>query len=329
MKISSISYYLPEHEVTNDELLRLIIANSKTAVDVDALKKKLLLNKAKTRYFKAPDETSLDMAETAVKRCLEKADLKAEEVDLLLFTSMERMYIEPPMSVLLQNRLRTKANAFDVTNACLGFLNAMELANLYIEAQKYRNILIVSAEIGSQWIPWDKFSIDKELTGFSALTVSDAAVAMLLQPGGAEQNFKIFDFKTFGEYNDLCQIKVGKDQDSLKLLVKSKKLAMVAIELMSDFIPQFLHKSQEYLGTLDMWFLHQVTGDPKKFCGALEDELYNLSYHTFSEVGNTGSASIPLGMALAEEKNLLKRGDKIALIVGASGFSYGGTCFIY
>lgn len=329
MKISSISYYLPDHVVSNDELLQLIITNSKANVDVEALKKKLLLNKAETRYFKASNETSLDMAEKAVKRCLEKANLKIDDVDLIIFTSMERMYIEPPMGVLLQSRLGAKAHAYDISNACLGFLNAMELAKLYMDANKYHNILIVSAEIGSQWIPWDKFSIDKDLTGFSALTVSDAAVAMLLQPGGAEQNFKVFDFKTFGEYNDLCQIKIGKDQNSLKLLVKSKKLAMIAVELMSSFIPCFLHKSKDFLGKLDIWFLHQVTGEPKKFCGALEDDLYNISYHTFSKVGNTGTASIPLGMALAEEKSLLKRGDKVALIVGASGFSYGGTCFIY
>lgn len=331
MRISSIGYYLPEHVVTNDELLQMINTNSKTDTDLNNLKKKLLINQAQTRHFKSPSESSLDMAEKAAWRCLEKAEVSGAEIDLIVYTAMERLHVEPPMSVLLQHRLGARnANAFDLSNACLGFLNAMELANLYIESGRYQNILVVGAETGSQWIPWENFaSGDKDTTGFSALTVSDAAAAMLLQPGGAERNFKVFQFKTFGEYNDLCQIKIGKGPDDLKLIVKSKKLAMVAMEIMSVFIPKFLHLAKEFLGKLDIWFLHQVTGDFRKFCGDLEDELYNITYRSFSRVGNTGSISIPVGMALAEENKVLKRGDYVATIVGASGFSYGGTFFVY
>lgn len=328
MRVGAIGYYLPEEMVTNEVLLSKVAAGSGPGVDLEKLERKLMLNKAEARYFIKPEESALDMAEKAARCCLERSGSKAEEIDLLLYTAMKREYVEPSMSVLLQDRLGARANTFDISNACLGFLNAMELAKLYIDSGKYQKILVISAETGSEWIPWEKFTGESELAGFSALTVSDAAVAMLLEEGGDEKNFGLFEFKTLGEYNDLCQIKIGKGGDDLKLLVKSRQLAMTAMEVISEFTPRFLHKAIEYLGCIDIWFPHQVTGNPKRFFG-VEDELYSICYNTFSKVGNTGSVSIPLGMVLAEEEGLLKRGDKVALIVGASGFSYGGACFIY
>jgi len=329
MRVGAIGYYLPE-EVTNDELLARVAAGSGPGVDLKRLERKLILNEAETRCFIGQEETAVDMAEKAARRCLERSGCQAQDIDLILYAGMKREYVEPAMSVLLQDRLGAKnANAFDLSNACLGFLNAMEVAKLYIDSGRYQKILVVSAETGSEWIPWDKFTGESEMAGFSALTVSDAAAAMLLEEGGDEKSFGLFEFKTFGEYHDLCQIRIGKGGDDLKLLVESRQLAITAIEILSEFIPRFLHKAIEHSGGLDIWFPHQVTGNPKRFFGKLEDELHDICYNSFSKVGNTGSLSIPLGMALAEEEGALKRGDKVALIVGASGFSYGGACLVY
>jgi 3-oxoacyl-[acyl-carrier-protein] synthase III len=330
MRVAGLGYYLPENIITNDQLLQMILDNAKAKVDIEGLRKKLDLNKAQTRHLRNPDETPLKMATIAAKRCLEKSNFDAKNIDLIIYAGMAREYIEPSMAVILQNTIGSNATcAFDISNACLSFLNAMSIAKTYIAAGTYNNILIVSSETGSDWIPWDKFSTNKETTGFSALTISDGAVAMLLQPGGSEHNFEYFDFKTFGEYNNLCQIPIGKTETDLKIAVKSRQLVMVALKLLPDFIPRFLHLAKDTLGRLDIWFFHQVTGDPSKFYGPLENDLEKLSYLTFQNVGNTGSAAIPLGMAIAEENNALKRGDCVACIVGASGFSYGGTFFVY
>jgi 3-oxoacyl-[acyl-carrier-protein] synthase III len=112
-------------------------------------------------------------------------------------------------------------------------------------------------------------------------------------------------------------------------MVKSKQLAIVAMRIVSEQIPLFVHQAEEILGKVDIIFFHQVTGDPQKYCGKLSAESYQKCYNSFSEVGNTGSISIPLGMALAEEEGRLKRGDHVAAMVGASGFTFGGSAFIY
>lgn len=331
MSIASIGYYLPERLVSNEDLLNIIFEHGGKNADLAGFKKKLLVNKAEIRHFKSSGETGIDMSVKAARNCMQNANFHPKDLDLILYVGMLRDYVEPAMSVILQNILGAgKANAFDISNACMGFLYGMEVASHYFESGACRNILIVGAEDGSERIPWHLFGSNQEgVKGFSSLTVSDAAAAMLLQSSGPVGNFKSFYFKTYGQHYDLCQIKIGKDINDLKLIVKSKQLAMTAIDILSELIPSFLYSAEEVLGGIDRVFLHQVTGDPKNFCGNLRADLYQKCYNSFSRVGNTGSVSIPIGMALAEEEGQLKRGDHVAAIVGASGFSFGGTAFVY
>jgi 3-oxoacyl-[acyl-carrier-protein] synthase III len=330
LAIASIGYYLPEKQVTNDQLLAMVKIKSGQEVDLEKLRERLLLNQAEFRYFKDPSETGTDLARQAAQKCLEQISFDPANLDCILYVGMLRDYVEPAMAVILQDVLNAKnAHAFDLANACNSFLNGMEIAEMYIRTGKYRNVLIVGAEDGSERIPWHLFTDEPNSAGFSALTVADGAAAMLLQHNPNHPGFTDFVFKTYGQYHDLCRIKIGKSKDDLKVLVKSRKLAMTAMKILPQFVTDFLETAQTKLGKIDVWFFHQVTGDPRKFWGDLAPVLVNKAYNTFSQVGNTGSISIPLGMALAEANGKLKRGDYVAAIVGASGFSCGATAFVY
>lgn len=330
LSIAAIGYYLPENRISNDFLLELLRRKGGQFVNIERLQKKLIINKAETRYFKNPGETGADMAEKAAVKCLEKANFNPRDLDLILYVGMWRDYVEPAMAIILQDRLgATHSHAFDLSNACNSFLNGMEIAELYVKTGKYRNVLIAGAEDGSERIPWHLFNSEENFSGFSALTISDGAAAMLLRDNPNHRGFTEFVFHTYGQFHDLCRVKIGKEPDDLKILVKSKKLAMTAMEILPEFVPEFLGKAQETLRRLDVWFFHQVTGDPRKFWGKLDEGLADKAYNTFTDVGNTGSISIPLGMAIAEEHGRLKRGDCVAAVVGASGFSTGATAFVY
>lgn len=330
VRIASINYYLPENQISNERLLEIVAEKGGPGIDLEKLRERLIINKAEKRYFKNPEETGVSMAEFAARKCLSKVNFAAHDVECIIYVGMLRDYVEPAMAIILQDLLEApKAHAFDLANACNSFLNGMELATMYIKTGKFTNVLLVGAEDGSARIPWHLFNTEKNLTGFSSLTISDGAVAMLLQNEPSHPGFTGFTFKTFGQFHDLCKIKIGKEADDLTLIVQSKKLAMTALNIMPQFIQDSLHQAQNELGRVDIWFLHQVTGDSRKFYGTLEATLVEKAYSTFSQVGNTGSISIPLGMALAEENGALKRGDCVATVVGASGFSCGATAFVY
>ena len=281
LSISGIGYYLPENRVTNDQLLELLETKGGPGVDLENLRKKLLLNQAELRHFKGPEETGADMAVQAAQKCLAQSNFDPRDLDFILYVGMLRDYVEPAMAIILQHRLGApRAHAFDLSNACNSFLNGMEIADLYVKTGKYRNALLVAAEDGSERIPWHLFNAEENIAGFSALTISDGAAAMLLQDVPDHPGFADFAFETYGQYNDLCRVKIGKERDDLKILVKSKRLAMTALEILPRFVPAFLEKVQERLGGLDIWFFHQVTGDPRKFWGKLDEELVRKAYNS-------------------------------------------------
>ena len=325
MKIASLGYYLPSNVVTIDDLIARLGNNEN--LNLEKIKKRLVINKALERRFKSPEETGIEMAHKAITNCLSKINFPPEEIDLILYVAMLREYEEPAMSIVLQDKIKAKnANAFDVSNACNGFLNAMEIAYDRIILGKCRNILIVGAEANSNLIPWHKFN-EEDFSGFSALTIADGAAAMLLQRSN-ENDFD-FEFHTFGEFHDLSIIKIGKEINDLKLIVEPRAMAEAAQKITGEFIPRYLNEAIKNLDGIDHIFLHQITGDPRRYCGNLPDEIYGKTYVSFDPVGNTGSISIPLGMALAEEEGKLKRGDHIVAIVGAAGLSIGAVAFIY
>jgi len=84
-----------------------------------------------------------------------------------------------------------------------------------------------------------------------------------------------------------------------------------------------------YLEEIDLVFAHQaLEGIIKKLCKVFEfpfEKCQNgLKYY-----GNTGAASIPISLSLANTKGLLKPGQKILLVGGAGGFSTGVIFLIW
>ena len=151
---------------------------------------------------------------------------------------------------------------------------------------------------------------------------------MLLEWWRDEKSFGLFEFKTFGEYHDLCQIRIGKGGVMIQSLRwKVGNWQSPAIEILSEFIPWFLHKAIEYSMGLIFWFPIKRRKS-KRFFGKLEDELHDICYNSFSKVGNTDPLSIPLDGLSRGRREPLKRGDKQLLDSWASGFLFLWRSFV-
>ena len=65
---------------------------------------------------------------------LESANLKPEDIDLLIFCSITSDFLEPATAMKIREDLGcSNANCYDIKNACNAFLTGMEIANMYIE----------------------------------------------------------------------------------------------------------------------------------------------------------------------------------------------------
>ena len=118
--IASTGCYLPEIEVTNDALRRRF---SHLPDFVDQMEAS---SGIRCRWHAPADWATSDLALPAAKQALERAGLRAEDVDLIILGTDSPDYITPATSVVLQHKLgAVNAGTFDVGCACASFPTAL------------------------------------------------------------------------------------------------------------------------------------------------------------------------------------------------------------
>ena len=99
------------------------------------------------RHIAKEDEDTVTMAAGAALRALEDAEMKAEEIDLILVATISPTEIMPCVACGVQERLGAEnATCFDLNGACTGSLLALNTAQAYLAQGIYRNVLVIGAE---------------------------------------------------------------------------------------------------------------------------------------------------------------------------------------
>lgn len=89
-----------------------------------------------------------DMAAEAGAKALAAAGVDAGDVGLLVNTSVSRPHLEPSVAVGVHHRMGLPSSAlnFDITNACLGFVNGLQMASAMIDSGQIDYAVVVDAE---------------------------------------------------------------------------------------------------------------------------------------------------------------------------------------
>ena len=143
-KILGTGSYAPEHVVTNDDLSALVDTNDEWITQRIGVR---------SRHI-SETETNVDMAVKAAERALENAGIAADELDLIIATTITGDTLSPGTGCMVQNRIGAHCPAFDLAAACSGFLFALETAAGFLSRGAYNRVLVVSAERMSGIIDW-------------------------------------------------------------------------------------------------------------------------------------------------------------------------------
>ena len=102
------------------------------------------------RRMWAPGTKPSDLSTNAARKCLAKSRIPASDIDLLIHASVCRDFLEPATASVVHANLGLSRNAmiFDLSNACLGVINAIVVAGNMIESGQIKSALIVSGENG-------------------------------------------------------------------------------------------------------------------------------------------------------------------------------------
>lgn len=272
-----------------------------------------------------------DASAQAGRAALARSALRPEQVDLFIHAAVSRDMLEPATASFAHQKIGLPATAqiFDVSNACLGFLNALTIAAAMIESGQIRCALIASGENGRPLVEQTlRTLVDQPLSRnaikpyFANLTIGSGAVAAIVchrSLAGAARPHRLLGgvARAATRYSTLCQGDTY-GAEALAMQTDSEQLLVAGIELARETWGAFTAGNG---AAFDRFICHQVgSTHRRKLYDALALDVAR-DFSTFEQFGNTGSVALPLTLAKAVESGAVRDGDRVGLLGIGSGLN--------
>ena len=329
--LHSFGYELPPNVVTSADIERQL------APLYDRLKlpegRLELMSGIRSRRFWDSGSLPSQGAILAGRKALLASGVDASAMDFLVFTSVSRDMMEPATASFVHRSLGLGPHCqiFDISNACLGFLNGMIILANMIELGQVRYGLIVAGETAEGLVQStiEHLLTDATLTRksikpvFASLTIGSGAVALVM----GDRKLKDTGHRLVAgacrantRHNDLCQGGQNAEQGTL-MSTDSELLLTEGVETARMCWQGFLRESGWKKDSIDRFFCHQVgRAHAQQLFSTLElDPARN--FETLPVLGNVGSVSSPITMAMGIEKRKLKPGQRGAILGIGSGIN--------
>ena len=268
-----------------------------------------------------------EVAARAGEAALARSGVDREDIGALINTSVSRDHLEPSTASIVHGRMELSPEAvnFDLGNACLGFLNGMNIVSTMISSGEIDHGLVVAGETS-------RFAMESTIARlaaddstratfheqFATLTVGSGAVGMVLSradgPGGHRYLGGLGRASTIGN-SRLCVGQADEMRtDSSGLLAAGMELAGRAWK---EAVAAFEWEADSY----DVYCLHQVS---KVHTRAVSEQLgldRDRFPSQFPRFGNTGPAGVPTVLSKAVEDGTVVDGTRVMLMGVGSGIN--------
>ena len=322
-RITGIASYVPDYILTNDELSTMVDTNDEWITTRVGIKER--------RIQKGEGLGSSHMGVIAVNRLLENTGCKPEDIDLVICATSNPDYRFPSTASIIAHQCGLNhCYAYDIQAACAGFIVTLQAATAYIRSGMYKKVIVVAAEMMSSMTNYEDRT--------TCPLFGDAAAAVLVEPT-EEPNVGVIDgvFHVNGEGLSHLVMKAGGSAYPATQETVARREHFVYQEgraVYKHAVTDMLTSSQDIMKRNNLtvddidWFVpHQAN---LRIIEAVGDRLginpdkvlVNIQYR-----GNTSAASIPL--CLDENKDKLKKGDKIVLTAFGAGFTWGAMYIVW
>jgi 3-oxoacyl-[acyl-carrier-protein] synthase-3 len=238
-----------------------------------------------------------------------------------------RDYLEPSTACIAHSMLGLSETCmnFDLGNACLGFVNGMDMVGNMIDRGEIDYAILVNGETSRQITDstiklLQDPAIDEATfrENFASLTLGSGAAAMVLGRTDLEPEGHPFKGSVNLAATQHCRLCAGNIDH---MVTRTKELLMAGMEL----AVKTWGRAAEMLGwtadAIDHFVIHQVSKvHTEQFAGILGIDLTKV-FRLYPNYGNVGPAGVPIALSKLEESGKLERGDRIALLGIGSGIN--------
>lgn len=307
---------LPERIITNHDLADIVETSDEWITSRTGIKQRRI----------STGENTSDLAYKAGLRALEKTEIGAEALDLIICATITPDSFMPSVACIVQDRLGAKkAAAFDLSAACTGLVYGMAVATSFIESGMFQTILVIGAETLSKAMDWTDRG--------TCVLFGDGAGAVLLQASEEKPGIRAMHMISDGSKQDYLSLPafplvnpfVERNDQNLPpyISMKGQEVFKFAVRTISDLIQKVLVKAKMKEADIKYVVAHQanyrIIEQAAKFAGIALDKFFvNLDLY-----GNTSAATIGIALDEMNEKNLLEPGDKIILVGFGGGMTSG------
>lgn len=273
-------------------------------------------------------------AAQAGARTLARAGVEAADIQCLLFTSVSRDMLEPATASFVHHALGLSPGCliFDISNACLGFLDGMIMLANMIELGQLDNGLVVSGETAEELVESTIRALQEDMSltrksiksAFASLTIGSGAVGLYMCRQDARTSDKprlvCGAWLANTAFSDLC---LGGQSGSATTLMatNSEELLVQGIETAYLTWERFSTSSGWREEDIDCYFCHQVgTAHARLLFDRLKLDR-RKNFETLDFLGNVGSVSAPITMAMAIEQGRFAPGCRGAMLGIGSGIN--------
>ncbi|WP_062352070.1 beta-ketoacyl-ACP synthase III [Bacillus kwashiorkori] len=298
--IIGIGKYVPEKVVTNFDLEKIMETSDEWIRTRTGIEE---------RRIASEDMDTSHMAYLAAKEAMENAQVKPEDIDLILTATVTPDQPFPSISCMLQDQLGAKhAAALDVSAACAGFMYAMVTAKQFIESGTYKNVLIVGAEKLSKITDWK----DRN----TAVLFGDGAGAVIMAPVSNGRGVLSFELGADGSGGK----HLYQDQH---IFMNGREVFKFAVRQMGESAVHVIEKAGINKEDVSYLIPHQANIRIMEAARQrLELPVEKMS-NTIAKYGNTSAASIPISLYDDVKAGKIKDDDIVVMVGFGGGLTWG------
>jgi 3-oxoacyl-[acyl-carrier-protein] synthase-3 len=309
--------YLPEKVLTNFDLEKMVDTSNEWILKRTGISERRILNE---------DLTAHSLRIKAAMKALENANLKAEDIDLIVYASITNDYYTPSSACSIQEAIGAcNAIAFDINAACTGFIYALVVAQQFIANGIYKHALVIGCEVLSRLTDWKDRNtcvLFGDGAGAAVLSEVDDGYGILNSFLGSDGSSGM----VLTAPNLYCADNEKERRQNGKLnslWMDGAEVFKFAVKTMSSATIRVLEELNMSVNDLQHIFPHQantriIDGAIKKL-GITDDKLH----YVIQKYGNISSASIPVALDEANREGKLKKGDNMVLVGFGGGLTWG------
>ncbi|MFL6584625.1 MAG: beta-ketoacyl-ACP synthase III [Chthoniobacterales bacterium] len=312
--------YVPERRLTNDDMSKIVDTTDEWITTRTGIKE---------RRVAAKDEQTSDMAARAALAALEQANVKPQEIDLILVATTTPDMVFPATACFVQQKIgATRAACFDIQAACAGFLVAVQIAQQFITSHTFDTVLVIGAEKLTSITNWT----DRNTC---VLFGDGAGAAILRHRSEGVHGLISTHVGSDGQYTDIlympgggCRTPITRDnvdQHLATIHMVGRDVYKQAVTAMFNAAKIVLEQSGLTADDIACVIPHQAN---VRIIEAIADRLkipLSKCFVNLDKYGNSSAAAVAIALDEANRTGRIKRGDYVLLIVFGGGLTWASA----